>query len=65
MSDVKKPDKVVFNYSLARAFDDGWKDPEIIQSYSDMINGIPLCGITGKRCPFIDCKANDRGRFRK
>ena len=65
MSDVKKPDKAAFNYSLARAFDDGWKDPEVIQSYCDMINGIPQCGITGKRCPYIDCKANDRGRFRK
>ncbi len=64
-SDAEKNDKTVFNYSLARAFDEGWKDPEVIQSYSDMINGIPQCGITGKRCPFIDCKANDRGNFRK
>ena len=64
-SDARKNDKKVFNYSLARAFDEGWKDPEVIQSYSDMINGIPQCGITGKRCPFIDCKANDRGKFRK
>ncbi len=65
MSDIKKPDKAAFNYSLARAFDNGWKDPEVIQSYKDMINGIPQCGITGKRCPFIDCKANDRGKFRE
>ena len=64
MSDIKKPNKAVSNYSLARAFDDGWKDPEVIQSYFDMINGIPQCGITGKRCRFIDCKANDKGKFR-
>ncbi len=31
MSDIKKPDKAAFNYSLARAFDNSWKDPEVIQ----------------------------------
>ena len=63
MSDVKKLHKAVFNYSLSRAFDDGWKNHEVIQSYCDMIDGITQCGITGKRCPFIDCKANDKGKF--
>jgi len=65
VSDKRKVDRAIINYSLARAFDDGWKNPEVIQSYCDMINGIPQCGITGKRCPFIDCKANDRGKFRE
>lgn len=65
MSDIKKPNKAVFNYSLARAFEEGWKDPEVIQSYKDMINGIPQCRITGRRCRFIDCKDNDRGKFRE
>ncbi len=65
MSDIKKPSKVAFNYSLARAFDEGQKDPEVIQSYKDMINGIPQCRITGRRCRFIDCKENDRGKFRE
>jgi len=65
VSDVKKPAKAVLNYSLARAFEEGWKDPEVIQSYKDMINGIPQCRITGRRCRFIDCKDNDRGKFRE
>ncbi len=63
MSDVKKPNKAVLNYSLTKAFDDGWKDPEVIRSYNDMINGIPQCQITAKRCRFIDCKYNDWGKF--
>ncbi len=64
MNNERKVDKTVINYSLARAFEDGWKDPEVIQSYWDMINGIPQCRITGRRCRFIDCKDNDRGKFR-
>ena len=63
MSDVIKPDKTDFKNSLVRAFSEGWKDPEVIQSYEDMLNGIPQCGITGRRCSFIDCKANDNGKF--
>ena len=65
MGNERKVDKAEINYSLVRAFNNGWKDPEVIQSYYDMINGIPQCGITGKRCPFIDCKAKDRGKFRE
>ena len=65
MSNERKVDKAEINYSLVRAFNNGWKDPEVIQSYCDMISGIPQCGITGKRCRFIDCKANDKGKFRE
>lgn len=65
MNDERKVDRALIDYSLARAFNSGWQNPEVIQSYCDMINGTPQCGITGKRCPFLDCKANDRGKFRE
>ncbi len=48
--------------SLTRAFYEGWTDPEIIQSYNDMVNAISQCKIVGKRCPFTDCTDNDKGK---
>jgi len=65
VSDEGKVDKAVIKYSLVRAFNEGWEDAEVIQSYKDMINGIPQCRITGRRCRFIDCKDNDGGKFRE